>query len=123
MRTYRRIQYEDRCQIYAFWKAGTTEADIGNALGFSQGTVSRELFRNKGGVPLSAISAQGAGPAQAAHADAQERTKRSPISKTPVKRHSPASTRHAPHKTAGGMTTSPCSLYTHLTESHLGCLR
>ena len=49
MKTYHRIQYEDRCQIYAFWKAGTTEADIGNALGFSQGTVIRELFRNKGG--------------------------------------------------------------------------
>ena len=72
MRTYRRIEYEDRCQIYALWKADTTQADIGNALGFSQGTVSRELFRNKrgAGVPLSAISAQGAGPAQAAQADA-----------------------------------------------------
>lgn len=48
MRTYRRIEYEDRCQIHAVWKAGTTQAAIGNALGFSQGTVSRELSRNKG---------------------------------------------------------------------------
>jgi transposase, IS30 family len=48
MRTYRRIAYEDRCQIYAVRKAGKTQAEIGQALGFSQGTVSRELARNAG---------------------------------------------------------------------------
>lgn len=48
MRTYRRIAYEDRCQIYALRKAGKTQAEIGQALGFSQGTVSRELARNAG---------------------------------------------------------------------------
>ncbi|MBU6479824.1 MAG: helix-turn-helix domain-containing protein [Nitrospirae bacterium] len=48
MRTYRRIAYEDRCQMYALQKAGKTQAEIGQALGFSQGTVSRELARNAG---------------------------------------------------------------------------
>lgn len=48
MRTYRRIAYEDRCQMYALRKAGKTQAEIGQALGFSQGTVSRELARNAG---------------------------------------------------------------------------
>ena len=46
MRTYRRIVYEDRCQISALRKAGKTQAEIGEALGFSQGAVSRELARN-----------------------------------------------------------------------------
>lgn len=48
MRTYRRLTYEDRCQLYALHKAGKTQAEIGQALGFSQGTVSRELARNAG---------------------------------------------------------------------------
>ena len=48
MRTYRRITYEDRCQIHALRKAGITQAEIGKALGVSQGTVSRELSRNTG---------------------------------------------------------------------------
>ena len=48
MRTYRRITYEDRCQMYALRTAGITQAKIGKALGFSQGTVSRELARNTG---------------------------------------------------------------------------
>ena len=48
MRTYRRITYEDRCQIYAVQTAGITQAEISKALGFSHGTVSRELARNTG---------------------------------------------------------------------------
>lgn len=48
MASYRRIQYEDRCQIYALVKAGNTQAEVGQALGFSQGAVSRELARNRG---------------------------------------------------------------------------
>ena len=48
MRTYRRITYEDRCQIYVLRMAGNTQAEIGKALGVSQGTVSRELARNTG---------------------------------------------------------------------------
>ncbi|MDH5338110.1 MAG: helix-turn-helix domain-containing protein, partial [Nitrospira sp.] len=45
MRTYRRITYEDRCQLYALRKAGKTPAEISQALGW---TVSRELARNAG---------------------------------------------------------------------------
>jgi transposase, IS30 family len=48
MRTYRRISYEDRCQLHALRTAGQTQAAIGKALGLSQGTVSRELARNTG---------------------------------------------------------------------------
>ena len=48
MRTYRRITDEDRCQSHALRKAGITQAEIGKALGVSQGTVSRELSRNTG---------------------------------------------------------------------------
>lgn len=48
MSTYRRIEYEDRCQIHALREAGKTPAAIGKALGFSQGTVSRELSRHQG---------------------------------------------------------------------------
>ena len=48
MRTYRRLTYEDRCQMYALRKAGKTQAEIGQALGLSQGTVCRELARNTG---------------------------------------------------------------------------
>ena len=33
MRTYRRITYEDRCQIHAWRKADITQAKIGKALG------------------------------------------------------------------------------------------
>jgi hypothetical protein len=47
MRTSRRITYEDRCQMYALHQAGSTQAEIGMAWGFSQGT-SRALSRNKG---------------------------------------------------------------------------
>ena len=48
MRTYRRLTYEDRCQLYALRKAGKTQTEIGLALDVSQGTVSRELARNAG---------------------------------------------------------------------------
>jgi IS30 family transposase len=48
MRTCCRITYENRCQIHALRKAGITQAEIGKALGMSQGTVSRELSRNTG---------------------------------------------------------------------------
>lgn len=51
------------------------------------------------------------------------RRKGSPISKAPVKRHSPAFTRHSVHGAACGMSTSPFSLYARVTESHPGCLR
>jgi IS30 family transposase len=50
MRTYRRITYEDRCQLYALRKADKTQDEIGQALGFNHGTVNRELARNTGGL-------------------------------------------------------------------------
>lgn len=48
MRKYRRIQYKNRREIHALLKAGKTQSEIGAALGFSQGALSRELTRNSG---------------------------------------------------------------------------
>jgi IS30 family transposase len=48
MSTYRRVTYEDRCQIYALSKGGTSQESIASVLGVSQSTVSRELRRNLG---------------------------------------------------------------------------
>src|ERR1019366_3999245 len=48
MKNYRRFEYEDRCQLYALVKRGLTQEESAAALGFSQGTVSRELKRNRG---------------------------------------------------------------------------
>jgi IS30 family transposase len=59
MGQYRRIKYEDRCQIHALAKAGKTQGEIGLALGFSQGTISRELSRNSGGRGYRFKQAQG----------------------------------------------------------------
>jgi IS30 family transposase len=48
MSRYRRVTYEDRCQIYALSKGGTGQESIASILGVSQSTVSRELRRNRG---------------------------------------------------------------------------
>jgi IS30 family transposase len=48
MSKYRRVTYEDRCQIYALSKSGTSQECIASVLGVSQSTVSRELRRNRG---------------------------------------------------------------------------
>ena len=48
MSRYRRVTYEDRCQIYALSKCGTGQERIASVLGVSQSTVSRELRRNRG---------------------------------------------------------------------------
>ena len=45
---YRRITYEDRCQIYALSKRGVSQESIAGVLGVSQSTVSREICRNRG---------------------------------------------------------------------------
>jgi IS30 family transposase len=45
---YRRITYEDRCQIYALSKRGASQEGIAGVLGVSQSTVSREMCRNRG---------------------------------------------------------------------------
>ena len=43
---YRRLREIDRGVIYRMKKAGNTQSEIAQALGFSQGTVSKELKRN-----------------------------------------------------------------------------
>ena len=49
MSKYRRIKYEDRCQIYALSKAWVEPRSIAEVLGVSQSAVSREIYRNRGG--------------------------------------------------------------------------
>lgn len=48
MSKYRRITPEDRCQIYALNKRGSSQQGIAELLGISQSAVSRELRRNRG---------------------------------------------------------------------------
>jgi transposase, IS30 family len=48
MNKYRRIKHEDRCQIYALNKQGSSQQNIAEMLGISQSAVSRELARNRG---------------------------------------------------------------------------
>ena len=48
MSRYRRVTYEDRCQIYALSQDGACQEAIAKVLGLSQSTVSRELRRNRG---------------------------------------------------------------------------
>jgi IS30 family transposase len=48
MSKYRRIKYEDRCQIYALSKRGSSQQNIAEVLGVSQSAVSREMRRNRG---------------------------------------------------------------------------
>ena len=43
MSKYRRIKYEDRCQIYALSKRGSSQESIAEVLGVSQSAVSREI--------------------------------------------------------------------------------
>jgi IS30 family transposase len=48
MSKYRRITYEDRCQIYALNTRGARQESIAEVLGVSQSAVSREICRNRG---------------------------------------------------------------------------
>ena len=48
MRKYRRITYEDHCQIYALSKRGVSQESIAGVLGVSQSAVSREMCRTRG---------------------------------------------------------------------------
>ena len=43
MRKYRRIMYEDRCQVHALSQRGASQEDIAGVLGVSQSMVSREM--------------------------------------------------------------------------------
>src|SRR4029077_16114673 len=48
MSKYRRIKYEDRCQIYALSKRGSSQESIAEVLGVSQSAGSGEIHRNGG---------------------------------------------------------------------------
>ena len=48
MSKYRRITYEDRCQIYALNARGASQESTAEVLGVSQSAVSREICRNRG---------------------------------------------------------------------------
>src|ERR1035437_232661 len=48
MSKYRRITYEDRCQIYALNKHGASQESIAEGWVVSQSEVSREICRNRG---------------------------------------------------------------------------
>jgi len=48
MAKYRRLRPEDRCQIYALNKQGSSQQAIADHLGVSQSAISRELRRNRG---------------------------------------------------------------------------
>lgn len=46
MTAYRRVAYEDRCQIEAWIAAKKSQVEIAKRLGFDKSTISRELKRN-----------------------------------------------------------------------------
>jgi IS30 family transposase len=48
MKKYRHLTRDQRCQIYALKKRGFTQGEIAQDMEVSQGTISRELSRNKG---------------------------------------------------------------------------
>lgn len=48
MRKFRHITHEDRCQIHALAKQGSSQESIAKIIGISQGAVSREMCRNSG---------------------------------------------------------------------------
>lgn len=48
MAEYRRVTYEDRCQIRAFLHRGVSVKTIAKELGFHKSTIYRELSRNRG---------------------------------------------------------------------------
>ncbi|MDP0562941.1 MAG: helix-turn-helix domain-containing protein [Candidatus Endonucleobacter sp. (ex Gigantidas childressi)] len=46
--TYQQLAYEQRCQIFALKKSGSSQREIAEIIGTSQPTMSRELARNTG---------------------------------------------------------------------------
>jgi IS30 family transposase len=48
MKSYHHLTHEQRCQIYALKKRGFSQSAMAKDMGVSQGTISRELARNKG---------------------------------------------------------------------------
>ena len=49
MRAYRRVTYEDRCQIQAFLQVKLSIGEVSKKLGFHKSTIFRELARNSAG--------------------------------------------------------------------------
>jgi transposase, IS30 family len=47
MRSYRRVAYEDRCQIQAFLQVKVSKKEMARSLGFHRSTIYRELLRNR----------------------------------------------------------------------------
>lgn len=48
MRHYKQLTYEQRCQIEVLKKSGMSQQEMADMIGVSQGTISRELWRNRG---------------------------------------------------------------------------
>ncbi len=48
MKSYHHLTQNERCQIYALKKRGFSQSEMAKDMGVSQGTISRELARNKG---------------------------------------------------------------------------
>ena len=47
-KSYRHLRAEERGVIYRMKQAGKRQSEIAEAVGFSQGTISKELSRNRG---------------------------------------------------------------------------
>lgn len=56
---YRRVTYEDRCQIFAFSQTNFSKAEISRRLGFSRSTIGREIRRNATNQGYRPMVAQG----------------------------------------------------------------
>ncbi len=48
MPAYRRVTYEDRCQIFYYLARGISKSNISKKLGFHKSTISREIHRDTG---------------------------------------------------------------------------
>lgn len=49
MSSYKQLTYEQRCQIEALKRSGMSQQRMADLVGVSQSSISRELFRNRGG--------------------------------------------------------------------------
>lgn len=57
MAIYRRVTYEDRCQILAYLQVKVSILEISKKLGFSKGTIYREIKRNSTGSNYNPVKA------------------------------------------------------------------
>jgi IS30 family transposase len=104
---YRRLGQEDRCQIYALHKQGSSQQAIANHLGVSQSAISRELRRNRGARGYRFKQAQ-------AKADARQAVRRKPRKLTPALRRQVEgklrSARWSPEQISGWLGTQGVAL-------------